>query len=263
MTRLLQIDAFANGPFTGNPAAVVLLEESAEEDWMQRVAAEMNLSETAFLLPGGDGWAIRWFTPTTEVALCGHATLAGFHALREEGKVGDAVTFESASGPLTARAIGDRLELDFPSMPPEACDEPEGLLDALGLPEARYVGRSRHDLLVEVADRKELVDLHPDFRALSGVEVRGVIVTAMGDEGGEGLDFVSRFFAPRAGVDEDPVTGSAHCVLAPYWTAKLGARSLQAGQLSRRSGRLEVELRGDRVALRGRTVTVLRGELTV
>jgi len=263
MTRLLQIDAFAEGPFTGNPAAVVLLEKSSEERWMQRVASEMNLSETAFLFPRGEGWAIRWFTPTTEVALCGHATLASFHALREEGEAGDSVTFESASGPLSARAVGDRLELDFPATPPEPCDEPDGLLDALGLADATYIGRSRHDVVVEVGERQELVDLHPDFRALSAVEARGVIVTATGDEGGEGLDFVSRFFAPRAGVDEDPVTGSAHCALAPYWTAKLGSRPLQARQLSTRSGRLEVELQGDRVALRGRAVTVLRGELQV
>lgn len=262
MTRLLQIDAFADTPFTGNPAAVVILDRDRDDGWMQRVAAEMNLSETAFLVPDGEDWAIRWFTPTTEVALCGHATLASFHALRTEGRVSDAVTFSSASGPLTARALGDQVELDFPVTPTEACDEPEGLLDALGLADARYIGRSRHDVLVEVAERKELSDLHPDFRALSAVEARGVIVTAIGDEGEE-VDFVSRFFAPRAGVDEDPVTGSAHCALAPYWTDKLGARPLRARQLSQRSGRLEVELRGDRVALRGRAVTVLAGELRV
>ncbi|MBO6934418.1 MAG: PhzF family phenazine biosynthesis protein [Deltaproteobacteria bacterium] len=263
MTRLLQVDAFADGPFTGNPAAVAILEKPRDESWMQRVAQEMNLSETAFVLPAGSDWAIRWFTPTTEVALCGHATLASFHALREEGKVGDSVTFSSASGPLVARAVGDRVELDFPATPPERCDEPEGLLDALGLADAKHIARSRHDVLVEVGEQKELTDLYPDFRALSGVDARGVIVTAMADEGGEGLDFVSRFFAPRAGVDEDPVTGSAHCALAPYWSAKLGARPLRAKQLSRRSGRLEVELRGDRVALRGQAVTVLAGELRV
>jgi len=260
MTRLLQIDAFAEGPFTGNPAAVVLLDGGADERWMQQVAAEMNLSETAFLRPQGEGWAIRWFTPTTEVSLCGHATLASFHALREVGKASDAVTFESASGPLRARAVDGWLELDFPATPPEPCDEPEGLLDALGLPEARYIGRSRHDLLVEVAERKELVDLHPDFRALAAVEARGVIVTAPGE--GE-IDIVSRFFAPRAGVDEDPVTGSAHCALAPFWTGKLGDGPLQARQLSKRGGLLEVELRGERVALRGRAVTVFQGALQV
>jgi len=262
MTRLLQVDAFADGPFTGNPAAVVILERGRGEEWMQQVAMEMNLSETAFLLPAGSDWAIRWFTPTTEVALCGHATLASFHALREEGKATDSVTFSSASGPLTARAVGKRVELDFPATPPEPCDEPDGLLDALGLADARHIARSEHDVLVEVGEGKELTDLYPDFRALSGVDTRGVIVTALADEG-EDLDFVSRFFAPGAGVDEDPVTGSAHCALAPYWSAKLGARPLQARQLSKRSGRLEVELLGDRVALRGHAVTVLRGELRV
>jgi len=263
MTRLLQVDAFADGPFTGNPAAVVILEKATDPGWMQQVAAEMNLSETAFLWPAGRDWAIRWFTPTTEVALCGHATLASFHALREEGVIGDEVTFSSASGPLSARAIGERVELDFPATPPEPCDEPEGLLDALGLPEARHIARAHHDVLVEVADRTELVDLYPDFHALSGVAASAVIVTAAADEADEGLDFVSRFFAPSAGIDEDPVTGSAHCALAPYWTDKLGARPLQARQLSTRSGRIEVELLGDRVALRGRALTVLVGELRV
>jgi PhzF family phenazine biosynthesis protein len=261
MPRLLQIDAFADGPFTGNPAAVCLLDEPAEASWMQSVAMEMNLSETAFVHPAAEAWAIRWFTPTTEVALCGHATLASFHALREEGRANDAVTFESASGPLRARAVDGLIELDFPATPATACETPSGLLAALGVADARFVGRSRHDVLVEVDDLATVAGLVPDFRALRSVDARGVIVTARAVDGD--LDFVSRFFAPSAGVDEDPVTGSAHCALTPYWTAELGQRVLRARQLSARGGRIDVELDGDRVRLRGRAVTVLRGELAI
>ncbi|HEY0153044.1 MAG TPA: PhzF family phenazine biosynthesis protein, partial [Longimicrobium sp.] len=247
--------------FTGNPAAVCILPAPRAEGWMQSVAAEMNLSETAFLHAEEDGWRLRWFTPEVEVALCGHATLATAHVLWEDGHLpaGEVARFHTRSGLLTARRAGEWIELDFPAKPILDAPAPDGLAEALGVGPV-YVGRSHFDVLVEVASEAEVRALRPDLGRLAAVEARGVIVTASAD-GGAGYDFVSRFFAPRVGVAEDPVTGSAHCVLAPYWASKLGRDELVGFQASRRGGRVRVRAAGERVHLGGRAITVLRGEL--
>jgi PhzF family phenazine biosynthesis protein len=258
--RIVQVDAFADGPFTGNPAAVCVLPEARDEGWMRAVAREMNLSETAFLVREGEGFHLRWFTPAVEVDLCGHATLASAHTLWEDGALaGDAIArFRTRSGLLTARRDGDWIEMDFPANPPADAAAPPGLLDALGL-EAVHVGRSRFDYLVEVADEAAVLGARPGLERLAEVEARGVIVTARADR--DGYDFVSRFFAPRVGVAEDPVTGSAHCALAPYWAGKLGRDAMVGYQASARGGTVRVKVLGERVLLYGRAVTVLRGEL--
>jgi PhzF family phenazine biosynthesis protein len=257
---IYQVDAFADEAFGGNPAAVCFLDAAAPADWMQRVAAEMNLSESAFLAPHDDGYRLRWFTPTTEVALCGHATLASAHVLWEMDHLSpeDTARFHTKSGLLTARRDGEEIVLDFPATPVESVEAPDGLADALGL-DVQHVGRSRFDYLVEVADAAAVRAFVPDFAKLGRVEARGIIVTSRADE--DGVDFVSRFFAPAAGVDEDPVTGSAHCCLAPYWSEKLGRSDLVGVQASRRGGTVRVRVDGDRVYLGGHAVTVLRGEL--
>jgi PhzF family phenazine biosynthesis protein len=264
--RLFQVDAFAERPFGGNPAAVCLVEGSVDPEWMQSVAAEMNLSETAFLARTADGtYGLRWFTPAEEVDLCGHATLASAHVLWNEKIEGpEPLSFETRSGLLTAVSVGDGLiQLDFPADPPEVAYTggpfSDGLSAVLGVAVAG-VHRGRFDLLVEVGDAEVVRRLAPDFRALAGYDARGVIVTAAGD-GLDGADFVSRCFYPAMGVDEDPVTGSAHCTLASFWCPKLGRPSLVGWQASPRGGRVGVELQGDRVLLTGRAVTVLRGEL--
>jgi PhzF family phenazine biosynthesis protein len=260
--RVVQVDAFADRPFAGNPAAVCVMEGPREEQWMRDVAAEMNLSETAFLHPAEDGgWSLRWFTPAVEVALCGHATLASAHVLWEERRLpaAEEARFHTKSGVLTCRRAGEWIEMDFPAMPETEIAPPEGLEAALGARPV-YVGRSRFDVLVGVESEDAVRALKPDIGALGRVEARGVIVTARAAEA-NGYDFVSRFFAPRAGVDEDPVTGSAHCVLAPYWAGKLGRDALTGYQASRRGGTVWVRTTGDRVLLAGRAVTVLRGEL--
>ena len=257
---IYQVDAFTDTAFRGNPAAVCLLERAASAEWMQHVAAEMNLSETAFLVPRADGFDLRWFTPTVEVDLCGHATLASAHVLWETGRLASEATarFHTRSGRLTATRDGDLITLDFPATVPEPADAPDGLAEALGVNPV-HVARSRFDYLVEVEDEATVHSLAPDFRSLAEIDVvRGIIVTARGSNG---TDFVSRFFAPAAGVDEDPATGSAHCCLAPYWANKLGRNPLDAFQASARGGTLRVEVRGDRVLLSGRAITVLRGEL--
>jgi PhzF family phenazine biosynthesis protein len=257
---IFQIDAFAVGPFTGNPAAVCLLEKEADADWMQSVAAEMNLSETAFVAPRTDGFELRWFTPVAEVDLCGHATLASAHLLWETGRLAEADTarFHTRSGLLTAVRVDDWIELDFPATPAESIEPPPGLSDLLGsVP--KFVGRSRFDLLLELTDAEELRDLNPDFVGLSSLPVRGLIVTAKSDV--PEYDFLSRFFAPAAGINEDPVTGSAHCALAPFWAERLGKTEMTAYQCSPRGGVVKVKLAGERVLLRGKAVTVLRGEL--
>lgn len=257
---LLQIDAFADRPFAGNPAAVCLLDAPADPAWMQHVAREMNLSETAFVHPEGDAYRLRWFTPAVEVALCGHATVATSHALWETGRAPRtaALRYLTLSGPLGAAWRDGWIELDFPSLPPQPSPAPSGLADAIGA-RPTWTGRSRFDLLLEVASEAELRALVPDFRALGAVEVRGTIVTARSDD--PRFDFVSRFFAPAAGVNEDPVTGSAHSVLAPYWAARLGKTSLTGFQASARGGVVRVRVAGDRVAIGGQAVTVLTGEL--
>lgn len=261
--RLLQIDAFTDQPFRGNPAAVCLLDRERDAAWMQSVGAEMNLSETAFLLPHADGWSLRWFTPTIEVALCGHATLASAHALWEEKLLApnETARFHTKSGLLTATKRGDLIELDFPATHEEKSDVPAGLLDSLGISNPRYVGRDKFDYLVEVESEEDVRRLKPNHAALRQIPVRGVIVTSRASNGD--YDFVSRYFAPGSGIDEDPVTGSAHCRLAPFWSERLGKKEFVAYQASPRGGMLRVRLDGDRVKLAGRAVVVLRGELTV
>jgi PhzF family phenazine biosynthesis protein len=258
---IYQVDAFTAEPFAGNPAAVCMLDGPAGEAWMQNVGREMNLSETAFLYREGDGFTLRWFTPAAEVELCGHATLASAHVLWTEGYLaaGTQARFHTKSGLLTAARRGEWLELDFPATPPAEAAAPPGLLEALGVAAAAYVGKTRFDYFVEVEGETTVRELAPDFAALRALNVRGVVVTAPA-AGGE-VDVVSRFFAPGVGVDEDPVTGSAHCALGPYWAAKLGKAELVCYQASRRGGIVRVRPEGERVKLSGRAVTVLRGEL--
>ena len=258
--RLLQIDAFTDKPFAGNPAAVCLLERPADDRWMQAVAAEMNLSETAFLVPNGGDFDLRWFTPAIEVALCGHATLASAHVLWETGVLrrDQAAQFHTASGLLTVVSKGEWIEMDFPAEPAQAAPAPPGLREALGA-KPLFVGQNRMDYLVEIASAQALRELSPDMAALKKLPGRGVIVTAASDMAG--FDFLSRFFAPAAGIDEDPVTGSAHCCLGPYWQAKLGKAEMSALQVSRRGGILGVRVAGERVFITGQAVTVFRGEL--
>ena len=263
--RLLQVDAFASGPFRGNPAAVCILDGARDEAWMQSVAAEMNLSETAFLVarPDSSSFDLRWFTPAVEVALCGHATLASAHALWQEGILGDGAQarFHTKSGVLTANRDGEWIELDFPATVAEETAPPPGLFESLGITSARYVGKNKFDYLVELESDDAVHALDPDHARLRTIPVRGVIVTSKSSE--PEFDFVSRFFAPGSGVDEDPVTGSAHCCLTPHWSSQLGKTSMTAFQASKRGGVVRVRLDGDRVKLGGRAVTVLRGELLV
>lgn len=257
---LYQIDAFTAEAFAGNPAGVVFLDGPKPEGWMQAVAAEMNLSETAFLLREDEGWRLRWFTPAVEVALCGHATLASARALIEEGLLhrGERACFSSRSGPLVAAHRGSFIELDFPARPEEPCEPPAGLARALGAP-ARYCGRSAEDYIVLLPDEHAVRALAPDFGRLRAMTDRGLIATAPSADGR--YDFVSRFFAPAVGIDEDPVTGSAHCTLAPFWAARLGRDELVGYQSSARGGVVRVRLAGDRVFLGGEAVVVFKGNL--
>ena len=258
--RIVQVDAFASRPFSGNPAAVCVLPAPRDERWMQDVAREMNLAETAFLHPENGGYKLRWFTPAVEVALCGHATLASAHVLWEDGHLpaGRQARFSTQSGLLTADRAGDWIELDFPATPPTPAPTPAGLVSALGVT-PRWVGRSAFDYLAEIDSDDAVRSLAPDLIALARVEARGVIVTSRG--GASGYDFVSRFFAPQSGVPEDPVTGSAHCALAPFWSERLHKTAMTAYQASARGGVVRVRVAGDRVILGGQAVTVLRGEL--
>ena len=259
---IFKVDAFTERPFAGNPAGVCLLERRHSEAWMQGVAAEMNVAETAFLFPTDAGFELRWFTPTAEVALCGHATLASAHVLWEEGVLRqDAeARFETKSGLLTAIRERGSILLDFPSEPAAAAPPPSGLAEALGA-RFSFCGRNRMDYLVELADDAAVRSVQPAPKSLLAISARGVIVTAR--SASDEFDFVSRFFAPSVGVDEDPVTGSAHCALAPYWSAKLGRTTLKGYQASRRGGVVKVRLERDRVRLIGKAVTVLRGTLVV
>lgn len=264
--RITQVDAFTDRRFAGNPAAVCVLPEPGEPRWMQDVAAEMNLSETAFVhrLDGESRFHLRWFTPNTEVDLCGHATLATAHVLWEEGHTppDQSPRFETRSGTLTARRGRHGIELDFPreavASRVTAAAEVAVLEAAIPAP-ILFAGRNRFDILVEVEDEKTLEGLRPEIRKLADLECRGVIVTSRSEQ--PDFDFASRFFAPRVGVDEDPVCGSAHCCLGPYWGEKLGKSELVGHQRSCRGGVVRVRMEGPRVVLIGHAVTVMRGEL--
>jgi PhzF family phenazine biosynthesis protein len=260
--RISQVDAFTNRPFAGNPAAVCVLPEPRSDAWMQDVAQEMNLSETAFLLKQDDGYNLRWFTPAVEVDLCGHATLASAHVLWETGALGEGeqARFHTRSGLLTADRRDDFIDLDFPAMPEKESTIPRGLAEALSVP-VHYIGVSRFDVLVQVESEAVVRGMSPDFGRLRQVSARGVIVTARATS--TEYDIVSRFFAPAVGIDEDPVTGSAHCCLAPFWSRRLGKPDIIAYQASARGGMLRLSHRGDRVRLGGQAVTVMEGELRV
>ncbi|HYJ33026.1 MAG TPA: PhzF family phenazine biosynthesis protein [Candidatus Binatia bacterium] len=294
-TPVLVVDAFTNEPFRGNPAGVVLLEKPRPDDWMQSFAAEMKHAETAFLVPEEGGFHLRWFTPVAEVDLCGHATLASAHALWETGtlEAGHEARFRTRSGLLTARQSRAGIEMDFPAQPPrpvEDCDSEggtglvgavvnkalsgavcEAIFRGLGV-RGRYVGWNGSDYLIELDSEEAVRALKPDFATLGSIGTRGVIATAAAGNGkgerasgsnGPAYDFISRFFAPAFGIDEDPVTGSAHCALGPYWGAKLGKDEVLGYQASPRGGTVAIKLRGDRVALVGKAVTILRGTIAV
>lgn len=261
MTHTIRIvDAFTDRPFAGNPAAVCVLDAPADEAWMRNVAREMNISETAFLYPIEGGHRLRWLTPTVEVKLCGHATLASAFVLWETGALrpDEEACFQTLSGWLNCRRSGESIEMDFPATPASPCAAPDGLAEAVGV-ELRWVGRSDLDYLVEVADESILRALKPDLGFLGRLPVRGVIVTCAGRA--TGFDFLSRFFAPAAGVDEDPVTGSAHCTLGPYWKPRLGKADMVAHQASQRGGEVGLSVLGERVLLRGRAVMMSTVEL--
>lgn len=277
-TDVYQVDAFTDVPFAGNPAAVCLDPPFWNGEWMQAVASEMNLSETAFLnLEPGGAYRLRWFTPSSEVDLCGHATLAAAHVLWEEDicATEEPASFETKSGRLKATKQESWISLDFPADPPRPVEPPPQLLHALGILDPHYVGRSSRDYLVRCATMEDIQALDPDLDALAAIDTRGVIVTAptANDEFDEGMDrqspapdFVSRFFAPAVGVPEDPVTGSAHCALGPYWSQKLGRTSLVGQQISARGGTVRTELAdpsAERITLSGQATTTLRGQLTV
>ncbi|MEW5826430.1 MAG: PhzF family phenazine biosynthesis protein [Candidatus Bipolaricaulota bacterium] len=258
--RFFLVDAFADRPFAGNPAGVCILDRDASAEWMQSVASEVNASETAFARRRDDGtFHLRWFTPRIEVDLCGHATLATAHVLWASRDLAESemAKFHTRSGPLTAVRREAWIELDFPACATTAIAPPAGLLEALGV-KAVFVGRTRSDVLIEVDSEAAVRSAAPDFAALRRVGVRGAMVTARSATAG--VDFVSRFFAPGVGIDEDPVTGSAHCALAPYWAQKLAKDDLSAHQASARGGFVRCHLAGDRVLLSGKAVTIFRGE---
>ncbi len=278
MPPLFIVDAFTDRPFAGNPAAVCLLDGPADDRWMQALAAEMNLSETAFVVPRDAGFGLRWMTPQVEVDLCGHATLASAHVLWQQGRVpsDQPIVFHTRSGPLTCiRREGEDtalrggtsdswsesatlIEMDFPANPPRPVAPPPDLSRAMGT-EPLWVGQTRFDYFLELPSAVEVHRLQPDIRLLKALRIRGVIVTARSDR--PEFDFISRFFAPGAGVDEDPVTGSAHCALGPFWAERLNRSELVAFQASRRGGVVRVRVRGERVTLGGQAVTVLTGSV--
>lgn len=262
--RMWQVDAFAERAFAGNSAAVCFLEEERSAEWMQLVGMEMNLSETAFVRRLGERaenrFELRWFTPEVEVDLCGHATLAAAHALWEGGiaSTSGQIAFETKSGTLRCGSSGGKIEMDFPAVGVTECAAPGDLLESLGV-EGEFVGRTKFDHVVVVKSEEMVRGARPDFARLGGVATRGVMLTARSSDAR--FDFVSRFFAPGVGINEDPVTGSAHCTLGPYWGDQLNKERLRGYQASRRGGVVEVELRGERVGLRGSAVTVVRGEV--
>jgi PhzF family phenazine biosynthesis protein len=259
---LYHVDVFTDKPFSGNPAAVCLPPAWKDDAWLQHVAGEMNLSETAFLVKNAAGFDLRWFTPKVEVDLCGHATLAPAHVLWHEGiaNQGDAIRFSTKSGILKARRIGEAIELDFPLKPEEPATAPGGLVEALGVT-PRYVGKNHLDYLVEVESETILRALAPDFKRLAALPVRGIIVTSV--SASRQFDFVSRFFAPGAGIDEDPVTGSSHCCLGAFWQKRLDKSEFVAYQASSRGGVVTVKVVKDRALLGGQAVIVAKGQLVV
>ncbi len=261
--RIVTVDAFTNAPFAGNPAAVCVLEQPRPEEWLRNVAREMNLSETAFLVPRSSEFDLRWLTPAVEVDLCGHATLASAHVLWQDGHLpaGTQARFHTRSGLLTADRRGDWIEMDFPVKTATAANPPAELLPALGVPSPVGVFRNAFDYMVEVETEEIVRSLTPDHTLLRRIPVRGVIVTARSST--REFDFVSRFFAPGSGIDEDPVTGSAHTALAPYWSAKLGKTEMTGYQASARGGVVRVRMNGDRVILGGQAVTVMQAALLV
>ncbi|MFJ8199734.1 PhzF family phenazine biosynthesis protein [Streptomyces sp. NPDC096152] len=266
--RIRIVDAFTDRPFSGNPAGVLLLDAFPEDDWLQKVALEVNHAETAFahrLPEGGEAdWALRWFTPATEVAMCGHATLATAHVLHATGAHDGPVRFATRSGVLVATPAADgSITLDFPTAPLTAVEVPDGVAEALRAePRTAFdTGPNVGDLVLELADEKTVRGLTPDHRALAAYSTRGVIATARAEDPARGYDFVSRCFFPNVGIDEDPVTGSAHTALAPYWSERLGRPDLTGLQASPRSGLVRTGLRGERTLLTGRAVTVIDGEL--
>lgn len=259
--QITVVDAFTDVSYAGNPAAVCVLGHPTTDAWMQNVAREMRHSETAFCVALTDGsFELRWFTPGGEVRLCGHATLATAHVLWEEGRLSlrEKARFSTLSGELMATPLGRQIELDFPARPPSEVQPPAGLLDALGV-DATWVGRDTDDYVVVLEDEGAVRACTPDFGALRGVDTRGVMITAAATE--DDVDFVSRFFAPRFGIDEDPATGSAHCCMTPLWADRLEKLTLRARQLSERGATFELQLAADRVKLRGTCVTTLRGTL--
>ena len=259
-TPITQVDAFTSVPFAGNPAAVCVLDAPRADAWMQNVAREMNLSETAFLDPRPEGYNLRWFTPAAEVDLCGHATLASAHVLWEEGRLplDQTARFSTRSGWLSAVRQGEWIEMDFPATPDRPADTPAELADGLHVM-PKYVGRSKFDYVVELESDAMVRSLQPDLALLESLGGRGVIVTSRSAAGE--YDFISRFFAPAVGINEDPVTGSAHTCLGPFWSGRLGKTELMAYQASARGGVVRLRMNGERVLLGGRAVTVLRGEL--
>ena len=258
--KLYQVDAFTERVFGGNPAAVCILDEWLDDELMQNIAAENNLSETAFAVRLDNAYEIRWFTPNSEVDLCGHATLACAHVLFEHYHFpGDKIIFQSMSkGKLAVMREGEFLTLDFPADPPEKIDDPQKLLDAIGKPAVEsYRGSSDYMLLYDT--QRDIEDISPDFARLTEIDLRGIIVTAPGND----TDFVSRFFAPKLEINEDPVTGSAHTTLTPFWSKRLGKKALTARQLSRRKGDLHCKLLDSRVHITGKAVTYLGGEIEI
>lgn len=260
--RIYQVDAFTSEPFKGNPAGVALLTQERPAAWMQRMANEMNLSETAFLVKAGSGYTLRWFTPTVEVDLCGHATLASAYVLFSEGLTGvcESIDFITASGILRARNLDDWVELDFPAFPLKALQTTDEMIAALGF-SPKEVFETDVNLLVEMDSLSDIRKFHPDYARLRKLPFQGLIITAAGEN--EEFDFASRYFAPQAGIDEDPVTGSAHCSLAPYWSPKLEKTEMTACQASSRGGTLRLKLQEERVLIQGQAVIVFKGNLCV
>lgn len=258
--KIYQVDAFTDTAFSGNPAAVCILNEQRDDLWLQNVAQEMNLSETAFLYKLEDGYNLRWFTPSVEVDLCGHATLASAHILWEQGYLSknEIAKFYTKSGILTAKSDSEWIELNFPATPEEEAPAPAGLVEALGVV-PKYTGKNKFDYIIEVEAEELVRNMKPDFNLLAKVPARGVIVTSIANW--KGYNFVSRFFAPAVGINEDPVTGSAHCCLGPFWKSRLQKDEFTAYQVSQRGGVLKVRVQGDRVLISGKAVTVLEGDL--